>query len=223
MKSSSKRAREEADDAEQQPVRILFVGNSFLNRNGVPDSVARVAAARGVQVECTLVQKGGASLRQHWNAGKAAEEWRSGRFHHLVLQEQSTLPIKNTDRFHENVRLFAGLLKETPEKRLWLYSTWCRKNEPENQSVLDGAYRDIAEEVGATVIPVGLAFEQLKETQDLYDKDGSHCNESGSYLAACVIFATMFSSSPEGVSADEHKRVVNAPKLQKIAWDMCTQ
>ena len=222
MEASSKRSRAGAD-ADEQVVRILFVGNSFLNRNNVPETVAELASAKGVRVECTLIQKGGASLKQHWNAGKATELWRTGGFSHLVLQEQSTLPIKGRQRFHENVRLFAGLLKETPEKRLWLYSTWCRKGEPENQSVLDNAYRDIAEEAGATVIPVGPAFGKLKDTENLYDKDGSHCNESGSYLAACVIFATMFSSSPEGLSAAGHKKVVHAPRLQKAAWEICKQ
>ena len=90
-----------------QTTRILFIGNSFTFRNDLPSLLTDMAATSGAgTLETSMVVAGGASLRQHWNATDAHETLRSSTWDYVVLQEQSTLPIKNAGRFHENVRLF---------------------------------------------------------------------------------------------------------------------
>ena len=51
------------------PLKVLFVGNSFTARNDLPGLIAKLAAARGKNLEHHLISAGGASLRTHWNAG----------------------------------------------------------------------------------------------------------------------------------------------------------
>ena len=46
-------------------------GNSFTARNDLPGLIAGLAAARGNDMQHHLITAGGASLRQHWNAGEA--------------------------------------------------------------------------------------------------------------------------------------------------------
>src|SRR5687767_3452129 len=92
-------------------MNILFVGNSFTQRNNLPGLIAKMAETRGHELRHTLISAGGASLRQHWNAGKAPRAIESGDYDRVVLQEQSTLPIKNAARFAENVRLFDPAIK----------------------------------------------------------------------------------------------------------------
>jgi hypothetical protein len=87
-------------------LKALFIGNSFTARNDLPALIARLAEARGKGLEHRLISAGGASLRTHWNAGKARQAIREGQYDCVVLQEQSTLPVKNATRMHENVRLF---------------------------------------------------------------------------------------------------------------------
>ena len=67
-----------------------------------------MAATRGKNIEHRLISAGGASLRRHWNGGEAPKAIKDGHYDYVVLQEQSTLPIKNAKRMHENVRLFDG-------------------------------------------------------------------------------------------------------------------
>ena len=86
-------------------MKILFIGNSFTARNNVPELIAQLAAARGQQLQHQLIQAGGASLRMHWNKGEAQRAIKQTGYDYVVLQEQSTLPVKNPQRFHENVRL----------------------------------------------------------------------------------------------------------------------
>jgi hypothetical protein len=88
-----------------------------------------------------------------------------------------------------------------------LYLTWARQNAPETQDALNTATYAIAEEIGARVVPVGLAWQaaikrralQKDKTHELYDKDGSHPSQAGSYLAACVFVATLLDQSPVGL------------------------
>ena len=86
--------------------RILYVGNSFTTRNDLPSLLAGLAAAdgKGTMVEHEVVAVGGASLRQHLNSGKAAGLLERSHWNYVVLQEQSTLPVKNAARMHDNVR-----------------------------------------------------------------------------------------------------------------------
>src|SRR4051794_37833515 len=95
---------------------ILFIGNSFTQRNDLPGLLANLAAARGMCIKHKLISAGGASLRTHWNAGRAAQAIASGGYDYVVLQEQSTLPVKNAKRFAENVRLFAEAIKQAGSK-----------------------------------------------------------------------------------------------------------
>ena len=79
-------------------LRALFIGNSFTARNDLPALVAGLATAAGVTMEHRLISAGGASLRMHWNKGEALKAIREGGYDYAVLQEQSTLPIKNPVR-----------------------------------------------------------------------------------------------------------------------------
>ena len=202
-----------------QPNNILFIGNSFTARNDVPGMIAQLAAARGYQLQHQLISAGGASLRMHWNKGEAQQAMNQTRYDYVVLQEQSTLPIKNAARMHENVRLFDQAIRESGAKTA-LYLTWARQNVPEAQEAITKAYTTVGEELDATVIPVGVAWQNfLRQNHSpvLHDKDLSHPTLAGSYLAACVFFAVLFGESPVGIACD-HLPPAEAELLQKTAW-----
>src|SRR5262245_12330205 len=130
------------------PLRVLFIGNSFTARNDLPGLIAELAAARGKRMEYRLISAGGASLRTHWNAGEALKAIQEGRHDHVVLQEQSTLPVKNAKRMHENIRLFDEAIRARGAKTA-LYMTWARQHAPESQQAITDAYTSIAREIGA--------------------------------------------------------------------------
>jgi len=114
------------------------VGNSFTARNNLPGLLTGLAGARGIDLEHKLIQAGGASLRQHLNAGKALDAIATGGFDVVVLQEQSTLPVKSPARMRESVRDFDAAIKEAGA-RTALYLTWARRNAPESQQALTSA------------------------------------------------------------------------------------
>jgi hypothetical protein len=207
------------------PLKVLFIGNSFTARNDLPGLLARLAAARGKRLEHRLISAGGASLRTHWNAGEALKAIQGGHYVRVVLQEQSTLPVKNAKRMHENVRLFDEAIKAAGARTV-LYMTWARQNAPESQQAITDAYTGIGRELGATVVPVGLAWQRLLGEHDqpaLHDKDQSHPTLAGSYLAACVFLAVLFEESPVGIPGEvDGLSEKDLALLQKVAWQTCS-
>lgn len=204
------------------PIKMLFIGNSFTQRNNVPGLLVELAAARDLSVTHELISVGGASLRTHWNAGRAAQAIESGNFDYVVLQEQSTLPVKNAKRMAENVRLFDESIKRAGSRTV-LYMTWARRHAPETQQAITDAYNTLGNELGAIVIPVGLAWQYFLAKHDkpvLHDRDQSHPTLAGSYLAACVFLAALFKQNPEGIepgpaALDPKDRAA----LQRVAWE----
>jgi hypothetical protein len=184
-------------------INLLFIGNSFTQRNNLPGLLAELAAARGLSVKHELISVGGASLRTHWNAGRAAEAIVTGGYDYVVLQEQSTLPVKNANRMAENVRLFDKAITRAGSKTV-LFMTWARQHAPETQQAIANAYNTIGEELGAIVVPVGLAWQNFLSKHDkpvLYDHDQSHPTLAGSYLAACVFLAGLLKANPLGIES----------------------
>lgn len=212
--------------------RILFIGNSYTQRSDLPGMLAHlVAVGEGTEWVHERVIANGASLRQHWNAGTAPRLIREQPWDWVVLQEQSTLPVKNAARYHENVRLFASLVREH-DAGLVLYLPWARQAALSTQADLNRAVSAIAAETGATVAPVGPAWERLREAGDapeLYDRDGSHPTPAGTYVAACVFYATLCRRSPESLppppslrlppeTATRIGRIASAVALDDPAW-----
>ena len=111
------------------------------------------------------------------------------------------------------------------------FDSLCRRNRAGLTAGLNGAYLDIADELNASVAPVGIAWKKaLAADPDraLHQPDKSHPNAEGSYLAACVIYATIFDQSPVGLPGKLTSgfttlvRIApdDARQLQEIAWQV---
>lgn len=193
------------------PARILFIGNSYTSRNQLPRLLSDLAAsvAPPTRVEFDSIFAGGASLKRHWNAGIAQERLAKQSWNYVVLQEQSTLPVKNPGRYHENVRLFAPEITRRGAKTA-LYLTWSRQHAPATQDGITRAVEEIAAEIDAVVVPVGPAWHVAMTRHidiALYSDDGSHPTAAGSYLAACVFLVRLFGQAPRGFSVSDQLRL----------------
>lgn len=107
--------------------------------------------------------------------------------------------------------------------------TWWQQQKAGLVGGLNGAYLDIAKELGAQVAPVGIAWKAALTADPpfvLHSQDKSHPNPTGTYLAACVFYATLLDASPVGLPGtikQGDKVLVSIPddqakRLQEIAW-----
>lgn len=196
-------------------LRVLFIGNSYTYFNNLPQMLVELARAarESNALEVEMVAVGGATLKSLWERGAARNALQRSRWDYVVLQEQSTLgpaplvngraQISNPKTFHEYARLFDTEIKKTGAQTIF-YLTWARQNQAETQAALSDAYLRIAQELNAIVAPVGLAWESaLKQDSQLalHQDDKSHPTPRGSYLAACVFYATIFGKTPAGLPA----------------------
>ena len=99
--------------------------------------------------------------------------------------------------------------------------TWAYKDKPEMTSQLAKEYTVAGNKNNVLVIPVGLAYAnstRIHPEIDLYTSDRRHPSKAGTYLSACVMFASVFQTSPVGnyYTFDLDKNI--AQNLQKIAW-----
>jgi len=211
-------------------LRVLFIGNSYTFYNNLPGMVQQLAASGARPIEAHTVAYGGATLEVHWTRGEGPGRIRNEDWDYVVLQEQSTRPITNPEPFFRYARLFDEAIRRQGAKTVF-YMTWARQREPDNQAALTSAYDSIGRELGAMVVPVGEAWRTARtEAGDLglFDADGSHPNPTGSYLAACVFYATLLGTDPSGASGairdpETGAELANlsaeaAARLQGIAW-----
>jgi len=179
--------------------RILFIGNSFTSYNG-----GIGAQLKGLAPTATTgaVMAGGFTLEKHWNAGAALREIRSGRWDYVVLQEQSQTPVIAASLFAKYAGAFDTEIRAAGGKSV-LLMTWERPDSVQYKVTtpyLAAAYSQTGAAIGATVAPAGLAFATaLRERPGLVlnSADG-HPTPAGTYLAACVLYGTIYGRSPVG-------------------------
>lgn len=196
----------------ENPLRVLFLGNSYTYYNSLPDMVSALSQSTpGRRIEAKSVTRGGATLADLWKLTNALEVLRAGSWDVVVLQDQSTLGQNYVDA-KWNVNDPAGHMKwaafwnteiQRKEAKTLFYLTWARKAQPEFQSGLNYAYAQSASELGASIAPAGLAWKRMRELHpqlELFDPDGSHPSPAGTYLSACVFLEVLVGRGCEGAT-----------------------
>jgi hypothetical protein len=193
-------------------LRVLFIGNSYTYFNNMPEIFAKLAeAGRQDKVEIGMEAPGGWRLKDHWERGATLKALHEVTWNYVVMQEQSTLgmnyllegrPRVSSDTvFRPYAKKWAAEIRRTGAVPVF-YLTWARQATPEDQAALNYFYIRAARENGAVVAPVGIAWAQVRKEHpelELYFPDGSHPSPAGSYLAACVLYATLFHQNPVGL------------------------
>lgn len=204
------------------PLKVLFIGNSYTYMNDLPGMVAELArAGKQRPLEHDSETPGGCTLQQHATGGRAVEKITARKWDYVVLQEQSLRPIADPAAMLRHGKALDGEVKNQGAKTL-LYLTWARQDAPDTQAALTKSYRELAAETKAGVAPVGVAWEAVLKDDPkagLHDADRSHPSKKGTYLTACVFYGVLYRNSPEGLPgtpADLGDR--EAATLQRAAW-----
>jgi hypothetical protein len=194
-------------------LRILFVGNSLTYENDMPEMVDRLAAADPGPLPVFVVSDtlGGRRLSYWADNGGLRNLLSTVHWNVVVLQEQSEIPsFARADR----ARLMDGPLRSIDRQvrnrgaRTELFMTWAHEGGEFSgdsyqamQDRLAIGYLEEAKAIGADVVPVGLAWSAAHArapSLQLWADDGTHPSVQGSYLAACVMYASLTGRTPEG-------------------------
>lgn len=220
------------------PTHVLFVGNSYLYYgDSIHNHVQRMVVAADPRMEGKMKYKsatiGGADLAHH-NIDHLTKPGQIGvkePFQLVILQGGSAEPLSEARRarFREKAIEFNKVIAERGGKAaLYLTHAYVKPHKqarPENSGLTEDLYVSVGNEIGALVIPVGLAFEEAyrrRPGMKLHkDFDGSHPELIGTYLAACTVYASVYGKSPVGNSYDYFGKIDKdtAAFLQQVAAD----
>lgn len=195
-------------------LRVLWVGNSFTYYNDLPAIVQQIAVSQNVPLACTRFLKGGERFAGHLRNEQLLAALASGGWDYVILQEQSSAPAMPTGQVLREVypdarRLDSLVHAGSPRAQVVFYMTWGHKNgnrhpvasyPPINtyegmQARLVTSYLEMAYDNDAWCAPVGMAWRRVRHERPdcvLYQADCFHPALPGSYLAANVIFTTLF-------------------------------
>lgn len=218
------------------PTRVLFVGNSYMYYNdSLHNHVNRIASAADPALKKAIQYKsatiGGAPLWHH-NMVHLTTPGNLGikePFQLVIMQGNSTDALSDNARakFREKVVEFNEVIKKQGGKvALYMTPAHIKPSKfasPDMMGKTAEMYVEAGNEIGALVIPTGLAFEEAyRQRPDIklhQDYDGSHPTLIGTYLAACTVYASVYGKSPVGNSYDYYGKVSkeDAAFLQKVA------
>jgi hypothetical protein len=215
---------------------------------GVPALVKAIAMAKGRQVETTAVTAGGKDWSYHLAQPKTAKALEK-TWDWVVLQDFSTRPTKagSIDQFMKDGETFSDrIAAKSPKAGIILYETWARppgayfeKGEgkvlgspEEMMSELHQSYAKLHDDLAARnparevrVALVGTAFARCKAEFPAIQLDASdahHATAEGYYLAALVIYETIYHDSSKGAPTEFFHDLVKFPadvatELQGVA------
>ena len=225
-------------------IKILFVGNSFTERNNLHKIFKGISKANGYKVKTKKLAYGGYKLRKYSSsktkAGKKLRKLLKKDWDYVVIQGHSEEFVKSYNKnSYKAVSKIIKMVRKSGAEPI-LYMNWSMKDgmeykergkkrsltrEETTKAVSDVYYR-LGNEFGVKVAPVGQNFLRCAEEYPdikLYKSDDKHPKYAGSYLSACTIYETIFGKSVIGTEyfdTDEKKigiKEENAVKLQQLA------
>ena len=214
-------------------VRVLFLGNSYTYVNDLPAVFAELARSAGKNVETGMVASGGETLAEHAASAESLGAIRGSRWQFVVLQEQSEIPSVEAlrqNQMYPATRSLAEVIRAAGATPV-LLETWAhrdgwpdyRLDYAAMQSAIDQAYLALAGQLGVGVATAGEAWQAAlgqDPTVALWQADGSHPSQAGTYLAACVLYARIFGATPVGIGDAAGLSGDLAHALQVIAAEL---
>jgi hypothetical protein len=248
-------------------VNVLFVGNSYVNNNNLPEILNQVlveALPKSNEISVRSYAPNGQTFLEHvqdvdgTRGNTELSQWLRTDpepWDWVILQEQSQTPgfqgfsSEFTDSTDSAIRL-DNYIEATGGETVFLM-TWGRREGDERlpsfypdfttmQNLLTAGY-DTYMDITSTakrptrVAPVGIAFQIvhdriLRDGGDplasgsdfsrLYRNDGSHPSVEGSYLAACVLYATLTNRDPRQLKyAPDAVSQQRRMEIQEVAFD----
>ena len=199
--------------------RVLFIGNSLTFWNqGVDVMLAKLVPG----IETKRVAVGGATLETLW-ANDEARLACADNMDVVVLQED--LPETTCESFQRHAKLWCDHVREYGAEPVF-YAAWAYDRLPTfDDDAICAEHARAAEENNARIAPVGAARTAGPEGLDLFDDDREHPSLAGTYLAACVIAATIYGA--EALQAPKVYRPKNlsagaASMLRAVALSTCS-
>ena len=221
---------------DSNPERILFVGNSYLYYNdSLHNHVRRMAEEMNPERKDFFGYKSatiGGSRLSHHNLEHLLESKNIGideSFQLVILQggSEEVLDEESRKSFNLNAKKMIEQIENSgAEALLYMIHAYVPPHELYDPKMIEKiryTYLKAANDYDAMVAPIGIAYmNAYKANPDIKLHkffDGTHPNILGTYLSACVLYATIFKKPSSEVQYNYFGAISNEDQkfLQKIA------
>jgi hypothetical protein len=217
-------------------IKVLFVGNSLTFYNKMPNMFRRLAREAGKKVYVEDASEPAASLEDHTHFESTLRKIHKYNWDYVILQGNGTLmafPSTQLQLYPRYQALKEFILQGYPLSEVVLFLDWSpdegipttegQLTFSEFQQLLHDGTRDLASQFGFMIAPIGWGWKQVYEERpdlNLIGWDTVHPSNAGSYLQACIYFATIFQESPVGLNYRQEVTAPNARYLQEVAAEV---
>lgn len=182
-----------------QPLRVLFIGNSYTYYHQMPSTVAALAQASGVTRPLEIRQEtiAGTPLTRVLATRSARQAILDAKWDFVVFQ---IMPYPWLDRPADVTSTLKELLPNVRAAGAQpvYYLTWSGDARPDALVMNPQPYIELARDTEAKLAPAGKAWVLAKSAHaslPLVETDGHHPSPLGALLAACVIHRTLHADS----------------------------
>jgi Tol biopolymer transport system component len=211
--------------------RILFIGNSHTFMNDLPGTFAALARSGGREVDVDSSANGGYTLEQHARDRQTQEKLEGGGWDFVVLQESTQVLTVESTRNTQMAPAVSALEEKARSQggQTVLVVMWASTSAVDeaglagfaaDQAEVTAALQRMTQGLDVLLAPVGPAWERSLRQRpelDLWGSDNHHASPTGTYLMACVLYATIYEQSPVGLSFTAGLPEETALGLQEIA------
>ncbi len=206
--------------AQQDTLKVLFVGNSFTYFYNLPQVVSSMAKSQGVVIETRQSTVGGSGLDQHWNGEKGTRTrvlLDSTDWDYVVFNNHSLSTIDAPDDFYEYSVKFANLVRAKGGEPVFMM-TWAYKSNPLMQTTITDAYEKLSKESATDLVPCGLLFEKARNKRPDLNLffDDKHPSYNGTYLLGLTFYKYFTGNKTSGISNRLTTKDSNGEKLYLI-------
>lgn len=218
------------------PERVLYIGNSYIYYNdSLHNHVRRMFEEiypNEIDISNYKSVTISGSRSMHHNIDYILDHKNIGAakpFQLVILQggsEEANTKAERKIFSNEVEKIVSKIHKSGAEAALYMIHAYVEPHDKANPKMIEDIkkmYIDAGIKNNALVIPVGIAFEnayKMKPNIKLHKSfDGSHPSLLGTYLASCVVLASITQKTPKGLHYNYFNKISDADKifLQGIA------
>ena len=219
--------------------KILFVGNSLICNHDLPAVFCNLLKEMKKESEVYVIAKGSASLSDFSNqkndlGSTLHTVLEEERWDYVILQENTkNIVSKHIEKITmDAVKQLDKKIKKNGANTAF-FMTWAPKNGvvrnhtniglEEVQKNISDNYHQLAKEVDGMLFSIGDVFVECMKRYpniELWEVDQSHASKEGIYLAACVMYVSIFQQSLENCNYTDEIEKDIADTLKKLASEL---
>ncbi|MBL1280553.1 MAG: hypothetical protein COA33_009785 [Fluviicola sp.] len=202
-----------ANAASVNPIKVLFIGNSYTHMNDMPKTVEKIARSKNRNVFVKQSAVSSSTFKLHSERAGLFDDINSEQWDFVILQgfsrelgqEFSTIDSVSVPYI---TKIVNAIYANNACSQVMLYMTWGYENGyefddrlntyPKMAAKVESGYTYISDMFSIPIVPVGNIYREIllsDQKIQLYRDDSQHPTKISSFLIASTFYTSIFNDS----------------------------